>query len=613
MSDFLQERLAHSVMIFDGGIGTEIYRRNFFINVSFENLCLSAPKDILAIHSSYVEAGVDVLTSNTFGANTNKLARFGLIDQADAINAAGVRLVKEAAGSADRKIMIAGSVGPVGEINRDANLSQDKLIAILERHVLSLEKAGADFILFESLSSLQDARFAALAAQKLAIPFVLSFTLDHLAQTTACKEQFPLVLLAFSSLNRQPSALGLNCGMGPGSTLSALEKVVKTTALPWIVQPNVGAPKLVDNRTMYMTTPEYFTTYAMRYMNLGARGIGGCCGITPAHIADMARSIRPVAKSEQHIPVQVVIPQVERMKPVPAEEKSSIGAKLARGEWVKFVEMAPPRGIDLSGTVAKAIQCCEAGFDAVNIPDGPRASSRISPIVTAIELQEKAKIETVLHCCGRDRNLIGLQADLLGCSAKSINNILFITGDPPKLGDYPFSSGVFDADSIGMAKIASRLNCGVDLGGKALGAQTRILIGVGADPNAIDQEREIRRLREKIEAGAEFIITQPIFDAAPLFRMLEKIADYRIPVIAGIWPLASYRNAEFMRNEVPGVVVPDAVMQKMADAGADKAAQRKAGIEIARSALASIRDRVQGVATSAPFGNVETAIEVACR
>ncbi len=611
MSDFLQDRLIQDILIFDGGIGTEIYRRNFFINTSFENLNLSSSKDILNIHRSYVEAGVDVLTANTFGANAGKLARFGLADRFEEINSAGIKLAREAAGEApERDILIAGSVGPLGEVNRDANLSEGELDNIVAEHAAVLEKAGADFLIFESLACADDVRRAVNAAQGVKIPYVLSFTLDREAESAARQERFQLLLAEFSQAEHQPSALGLNCGAGPESTLSALQKVVSTTALPLIVQPNAGKPKTVDNRTMYLTSPEYLTTYANRYMALGARGLGGCCGITPEHIADMSRSIRPLAKSMKHIPVIVTDDEEKSLPPVSTAEKSSFGAKLAAGKWIKLVEITPPRGVDLSDTVAKALECKNAGFDAVNLPDGPRASCRISPLVTAIEIQEKTGMETILHCCCRDRNLIGLQANLLGGAAKNINNILFVTGDPPKLGDYPFSSGVFDADSIGMVKIASKLNCGIDIGGKFIGAQTKILCGVGADPNAIDMEREYRRLAEKVEAGAEFIVTQPVFDPESLFKFLNRIEKYRVPVIAGIWPLVSYRNAEFMRNEVPGVVVPDEVMRRMLDAGADKAAQRAVGIEIARESIAAIRSRVQGVATSAPFGSVKAAIEV---
>ena len=326
----------------------------------------------------------------------------------------------------------------------------------------------------------------------------------------------------------------------------------------------------------------------------------------------MVRSLKPLAASAAKSMPKVEVKVVEPLKPVPLNEKSSFGSKLAAGQFVKLIELTPPKGFDLSSTVEKAKICADAGIDAINIPDGPRASCRISQIITAIEIQEKAGIETIIHCCARDRNLISLQSMILGCMAKKLNNILYITGDPPKLGDYPFSSGVFDVDSIGMVKLQSRLNRGIDAAGLLLGnnVQTAMVSGVGADPNAIDLDREYRRLEEKIAAGAEYIITQPVFDPPTLLKFLRNVrSKFDIPVIAGVWPFASYRNALFMKNEVPGVIVPDWIMKAMESAG-DKEAQRQEVIRIARQILAEIRSEINGVATSAPFGNINTALAI---
>ncbi|MBN2643123.1 MAG: bifunctional homocysteine S-methyltransferase/methylenetetrahydrofolate reductase [Victivallales bacterium] len=607
MSNPLKDRLSRQVMIFDGAVGTEIYRHNFFINTCFESLSLSAPKVIGEIHKSYADAGAEVITTNTFNANFNKLSRFGMGDKVDEINAAGVELVREYAGE---DVLIAASVGPVGDIDYGSGINEERIVEILAEQIEALEKAGADFILFESLGSAEDTERAIKAIQlKSSLPYILSFSLDRNAETVSGENLDVLMKVVSDISGEKPAALGLNCGEGPESTLSALESLMKKADYPIIVQPNAGVPKKVDNRMIYMTSPEYFSTYALRYANMGARGVGGCCGIGPDHIRDMARTIKPLAASEFKSELTVVVNEEEMMDPVPMAEKSDFARKLAAGEWVTGVEITPPRGFDLTSTIAKAAQCKAAGVDVINLPDGPRASSRISPLVTAIEIQEKAGIEVILHFCCRDKNLIGMQADILGCACKNINNILFITGDPPKLGDYPFSSGVFDVDSIGMVKIQSKLNRGLDIGGKPLGVQTRILSGVGADPNAIDMEREYRRTCEKAESGAEFIITQPVFAVDPLIKFVDRIAHLKIPVIAGIWPLASYRNAEFMRNEVPGVVVPDEIMTRMA-AFSGKDEQREEGIKIARESIDAIRSYVQGVQVSAPFGNVNTAIAV---
>lgn len=610
MQNKLKEALENKVLVFDGAMGTEIYRRNFFVNTSYENLCVSNPKVIGEIHRSYLEAGAEVLTANSYGANFNKLAKFGLAERLEEINRAAVRLAKEAA---DGKALVAASVGPIGDIPKGMTCPKDKAVGIIAGQIRALASGEPDFILFETLRSLSDVEVS-LAALEIAapdMPFMVSVQVDREAQTQS-GDDVAAILACLSASALQPSAFGINCGSGPEAMLSAYEKFAHDCPYPVVVQPNAGAPKNVDNRMIYMSSPEYFTTYAMRYISLGARGIGGCCGTTPDHIRDMARSINPMAKIERAAKVQVTAPEIPLKEPVPTAEKSRLAGKLAAREWVYTVEIVPPQGYLLAQTVEKSRLCAAAGFDAVNIPDGPRASSRVSPLVTACKIQEGAGIETILHFCCRDKNLIGMQADLLGCAAMDINNILFITGDPPKLGDYPFASGVFDMDSIGMVRVQSRLNRGVDLAGKPIDAPTKAFIAVGADPNAIDMEREIRRSREKIEAGAEAFITQPVFDVEPLLRFIDAIPELRdgtVPLIAGIWPLASYRNAEFMRNEVPGVVVPDSVMERMA-APATKEEQRQVGIAIAREAIASIRGKVAGAQISAPFGNVNTAIAV---
>ncbi len=600
--------LRRQILIFDGGIGTEIYRKNYFINTSYEQLSLTAPAVVSEIHREYAEAGAEVLTTNTFNANRRKLAQFGLENQVEAINAAGVRLARDAGGA---DVLIAGAVGPVG-VGDFTPESLREAVEVLVEQGEALLKSGADFLIFESLSSDFDARAAAAAARELdrvagGYAYIPSFATDADAKTSD-GAPFGELSAHFRTVPR-PAAWGLNCGNGPESTLSATSKIAHGLDLPLVVQPNAGLPRKVDNRTIYLTSPEYFSTYTMRYLQLGARGVGGCCGITPGHIKDMARSVKPMSRASQHRHIMDdPPPSVRLQEPLALPERSKLGAKLAGGEWIRTVEITPPCGFDLTDTVAKAALCRDAGIDAVNLPDGPRASARISPLIAAVEIQEKAGIETVLHLCCRDRSLIALQAELLGCACKRIRNILCITGDPPKLGDYPFSSGVFDVDSIGMTRLASRMNRGADLGGKEIG-RTSFVIAVGADPNAIDSEREYRRTCEKVEAGADLIITQPVFAIRPLLEFIDRIEHLHVPLIAGIWPLASYRNAEFMRNEVPGVTVPDEIMLRMARA-TGREEQRALGVAIAKESIAAIRGRVQGVQVSAPFGNVRTALAV---
>jgi homocysteine S-methyltransferase len=391
--------------------------------------------------------------------------------------------------------------------------------------------------------------------------------------------------------------------------LGAVERAVRLTNLPLIVQPNAGLPKEVDNRRIYFCSPEYLTSYARRYVDLGAAAVGGCCGTTPEHIREVVKAIKPLARARVKRVALEPAPAVQPKEPMPFAQKSRLAWRLAHGQWVTTVELLPPRGYDLSETIAKSKMLHRHGVDAINIPDGPRASSRISPLLTAARIQQDALIEVVLHFCCRDRNLIGMQADLLACAACEIRNILFVTGDPPKLGNFPHASGVFDADSIGMAAVQKRLNAGIDLGGQPIDPQTHAVIGVGLDPTAIDQARELDRFRQKVEAGAEFAITQPVFDPEALLRFLDKVEHHGIPIIAGVWPLASFRNAVFMKNEVPGVVIPDTVLERMGSVSS-REDQLKMGIEIARESVAGIRDRVRGIQVSAPLGRIANALAV---
>ena len=609
MSASLKERLQSRTLIFDGAVGTEIYRKNFFLNTSYEELCLSAPRIIKEIHQAYKDAGCDVLTTNSYGANFLQLNKFLLGDKVRQINEAAVKLAREVAGD---ELLVAASVGPVEYLPGNSTSPDCSLESVLREQVESLISAGPDFLLFESQRGEEDLlRVLEVMKSFPDFPYMVSFAVDR---ECCCRtgESPARLLTLLHEAEHQPDAVGLNCGQGPEGMLNALEILSKQCSYPVVVQPNAGMPKSVDHRIIYMCSPEYFSTYAVRFIQLGARGVGGCCGTGPDHIRDMARSIQPLSRAMQSTE-KLFVREESAAAPqeiMPLEERSLLGEKLRNGKWIRNVEVVPPQGYVLDGVIEKSKKCKEAGFDAVNLPDGPRASARIASLIAAIRIQEEAQIETVLHVCGRDRNLIGIQSELLGCAAMKIRNLLFITGDPPKLGDYPFASGVFDMDSIGMAKLQRRLNQGLDLAGKSIGQKCCGVIGVGADPNAVDMEREIRRTQEKLDSGADFVVTQPVFDIEPLLRFIDAVPGLdSVPVIAGIWPLASYRNAEFMRNEVPGVIVPDSVMERMAR-GATKEEQCAEGIRIAREAIEKIRTRVAGVQVSAPFGNISIASAV---
>jgi methionine synthase I (cobalamin-dependent)/5,10-methylenetetrahydrofolate reductase len=602
-----QQALREGVVVFDGAMGTEIYRHHVFTNRSFDELNLSDPALIRQIHSDYSDAGADVLTTNTFGANSVALAKFGLAEQLAAIHRAGVRIAKEVAGAADRPVFVAGSIGPLPSQPQ----YEESIEGMIAEQVECLMESGADFILFETQPSRKALEQCALAVRRLPdVPYVLSFVVVQENQS-ASGESVARMMAPLPEGAPQPIAWGMNCGTGPDGLLGAVEQAVALSALPLIVQPNAGLPREVENRRIYFCSPEYLTSYAKRYVSLGAAAVGGCCGTTPDHIREVAKAVKPLARAQVRRVVRPPAPTVEAKPPTPFAEKSRLAWRLAHKEWVTNVELLPPRGYDLSDTVAKAKALHHHGVDAINIPDGPRASSRISPLITAQRIQEEAMIEVVLHFCCRDRNLIGMQADLLACAACGVRNILFVTGDPPKLGNYPDATGVFDTDSIGMVAVQKQLNAGIDLGGQAIDPQTFAAIGVGLDPTALDQKREIDRFRQKVEAGAEFAVTQPVFDPEALLRFLDQVQGLvkDIPIIAGVWPLASLRNAQFMKNEVPGVVIPDAIMDRMA-AAQTREEQLATGIQIARESVARIRDRVAGIQVSAPLGKISAALAV---
>lgn len=599
------EYLAEGVVVFDGAMGTEIYRHHVFTNRCFDELNLSEPKLIRKIHQSYCEAGAEVLTTNTFGANRETLAKYGLAEQVAAINKAGAQIAREVAEASGRPVYVAGSVGPLPTLPQN----ERSLLELIWEQVDALIAGGVDFIIFETQPSRQALELCAAAMrERPGVPFILSAAIYEDGET-ASGETVHRLFAPLPEGYPEPIAWGFNCGSGPHGLLAAVEQAVRILHKPLVVQPNAGIPKEVEHRRIYLCSPEYLAEYAKRYVNLGAAAVGGCCGTTPDHIRAICDAVKPLVRARIKPILVTPAEAVELKQPVPLAERSRFAWRLVHKQWVTSVELVPPRGYDLRDIIEKSKLLHRHGVDAVNIPDGPRASSRISPLITADRIQREAMIEVILHFCCRDRNLIGMQADLLACAACDIRNILFITGDPPKLGNYPHATGVFDTDSIGMVGVQKRLNQGVDLGGQAIDPPTAAVIGVGLDPTAIDQARELDRFRRKVEAGAEFAITQPVFDPDALLRFLDKVQHYGIPIIAGIWPLASLRNATFLKNEVPGVVIPDWVMDKMASVSS-REDQLKMGIEIARQSIERIRDRVAGIQVSAPFGKVSVALEV---
>ena len=598
--------MKRSPLIFDGAMGTVIYDRGVFINTCYDELCLTNPKLILQIHRDYVEAGAEVIETNTFGANPLRLKPYGLAEKTEAINRAGVRLAREAAGD---EVFVAGSVGPCTESRqRMPDAFAPEVEAAFRAQMGALAAEGVDLFLLETFSHLNELQLAARVAKEFGKPVLASFVLNDRGET-ALGMRAETMASALSG-DDNVDIVGINCGTGPSGAFDALQAVLPHTGKPVVVMPNAGMPREISGRVMYLTSPEYFTEYARKFIELGVRGVGGCCGTTPAHIRMAARAVKPLRAGKRRVEVKPLLRQETLVYAVPTERKSRLAAKMCAGEKVTSVELSAEIERH-DGAAGQGTAVREAGIDAINIPDGPRASARVSPMISALTILREIGIEPILHYCCRDRNLIGMQSDLLGGYAAKLANFLIITGDPPKLGEYPDVTGVFDVDAIGLVQVAANLNRGLDIGGNPIDPPTGLFIGVGANPCAVDLPREIERYFRKIDAGAEFAITQPVFDPEALLRFLDRVETYRrkIPVLAGVWPLLSFKNAEFMNNEVPGVVVPNAILERMSRCRTREDG-RKAGIEIARGIVERISDRVNGFQVSAPMGHVETALAV---
>lgn len=609
----------NAIVMFDGAMGTMLYNKGVFINQCYDELALRQPDLVREIHAQYVKAGADVIETNSFGANRLKLTQYGLQDQARELNRAAAKVAREAAGD---RALVAGAVGPLGvRLEPYGPTSKDEACAIFREQIEGLVEGGVDLFILETFSDLEEIEQAIRAARATAPdkPIIAQMTIGVDGRTPygAAPEDVVRNLDAWGA-----DIIGLNCSVGPQTILDCIEKMTPLTRRKLSAQPNAGMPRDVGGRSMYMASPEYMATYARHLVQAGAKIVGGCCGTTPDHIHAMVEGIRPLAPRLENLahtyhgpdrrhPTAPEVEIKEGVDAVPFAERSRWAAKLARQEFVTSVEIVPPRGVDATRMLSDVGRLKTAGVDAVNVPDGPRAQSRMGALLTSVLIEQQVGIETVTHYACRDRNLLGMLSDLLGASAVGLRNLLVITGDPPKMGPYPDATAVFDVDSIGLTNLVNSLNHGMDPGGNPIGHPTRFAIGVGVNPVAIDIEHEVRRFEWKVDAGAEFAITQPVFDAAQLENFFKRIGGGHIPIIAGIWPLVSVRNAEFLANEVPGVSVPEAIITRMRRANEKSKDHAVAeGIAIAREMLSRIRPLVQGVQVSAPFGKVELALQV---
>jgi homocysteine S-methyltransferase len=613
MENFKTALDGDSLWVFDGAMGTMLYAKGVYINRSYDELNLTNPELVREVHSEYVRAGADILETNTFGATSHHLQQYGLDSRLREINIAAVSIAREAAAG---RAYVAGAIGPLGlRIEPYGPTSFDEAKELFQEQARALLEGGVDLFVLETFSDISEIRQAIRAVKELCeLPIVAQMTIMPDGNTSfgTTPELFTTRLDEWGA-----DVIGLNCAVGPAILLPAIEKMRKATTRKLSAQPNAGLPRDVQGRQFYMCSPDYMAKYAKRLIQAGTKFIGGCCGTTPAHIkliADAVRAAGPRKTTLSHStvgPARVATLAKSDIVTIPAAERSKWSGKIERGEFVTSVEVLPPKGCDAAKTLEQIKLLKAAGVDGVNIPDGPRAQTRMSAQATAVLVEREIGIEAVLHYCCRDRNLLGMMSDLLGAAALGLRNLLLITGDPPKMGPYPDATAVFDIDSIGLTNMVNKLNNGLDLGDNPIGLPTAFCIGVGVNPGAINLDEEIKRFEYKVEAGAQYAITQPVFDTEQLQAFLKRIEHVRIPIVAGIWPLVSFRNAEFLHNEVPGVRVTPSILERMriaSDKG--KEAAREEGLLIARESLIEVRDVIQGVQVSAPFGNVKYALEV---
>jgi homocysteine S-methyltransferase len=596
----------------DGAMGTVLYARGVTINRCYDELNLTDPSLILAVHEEYLQAGAEILETNTFGANRFRLGRHGLAGKVAEINAAGVRIARQAVEHLKDKqageAWVAGALGPLGvRLEPLGKTGLDEAREAFAEQIRALAEAGVDFLVIETMPALNEAHEALKAAQETApeLPVLVMVTVDD---ENNCLDGASPAQAAALLTEWGANAIGVNCSTGPATVLTAIEAMRPATTLPLAAMPNAGMPRAIEGRNIYLCSPEYMASFARKAIAAGVQFVGGCCGTTPNHIRAMRSAMRAI-DAQARVEVMGKAPELTtETPPAPLGARSRIGALLEQGSFITLVEIVPPRGIDCVKEIEGARLLAGLGVHAINVPDSPRASARMSAQSLCIQIQQHTDVETILHYTCRDRNLLSIQSDLLGASSIGLHNILCLTGDPPKLGNYPDATAVFDVDSIGLVNIVRRLNHGLDIGSNSIGASTNFTIGVAANPGVPDIEHELRRFAYKVEAGAEYAITQPVFDLRLLENFLKRIEEHRIPIIAGIWPLTSLRNAEFMKNDLR-VSMPEEIMLRMAQADSPDAA-RQEGILIAQEMLEAVRPYVQGVQVSAPFGRYSAAAQV---
>jgi methionine synthase I (cobalamin-dependent)/5,10-methylenetetrahydrofolate reductase len=601
------ERIDKRPVVCDGAMGTMLYAKGISLNRCYDELNAAMPQLVKEVHLAYVKAGAEVLETNTFGANKFRLEKFGLGDRVRDLNLAGAQLAREVAGD---DLYVAGAVGPLGIRLEPLGLtSREEAQAAFREQITALVEGGVDLIIVETMMDLDEAHQALLAAREVGqFPVIVQMTVqaDGSTPTGTLPEDFARALDEWGA-----DLIGVNCSVGPAAVQETLERIAAVTEKKLSAQPNAGMPRTVEGRNLYLCSPEYMASYARRFIPTGARLVGGCCGTTPEHIKAIKTAVRSLSPQRARVSVEVMARPGHTLPPVPMANRSRLAGKLARQEFPVLVEVIPPKGCDATKEVEGAQYLLERGIDAVNIPDGSGATVRMSALALAALLQQRAGIEVLLHYSSRDRNVLTIQSDLLGAHALGVRNLLALTRDTPQYSTV-LESAVSEVDAIGLVNLLSNLNRGLDVGANPLGVQTAYLVGASINPSALNLEEELRRFQSKVQAGADFAVTQPIFQVEQLAKFLERARSLapHLPVIAGIWPLTSFRNAEFMNNEMPGISVPPAVMERMRVADSGERA-RQEGLKIAQETLREIRSLVQGVQIAAPFGRYALAVEVA--